>query len=145
MIKTETIYNAKRFKNIREILVNAVENYPDNTAFIIKQKNKKEIKYRNITFKEFYNDINYLGTALINKNLKDKKVAIIGKNRYEWCLSYLAVINGVGTVVPLDKGLPEKEIESLLIRSQADSIIFEDSYIDIIKRIKEANKTKVKE
>ena len=41
MIKTETIYNAKRFKNIREILVNAVENYPDNTAFIIKQKNKK--------------------------------------------------------------------------------------------------------
>ena len=145
MIKTETIYNAKRFKNIREILVNAVENYPDNTAFIIKQKNKKEIKYRNITFKEFYNDINYLGTALINKNLKDKKVAIIGKNRYEWCLSYLAVVNGVGTVVPLDKGLPEKEIESLLIRCQADAIIFEDSYIDIIKRIKEANKTKVKE
>ena len=41
--------------------------------------------------------------------------------------------------------MPEKEIESLLIRSQADAIIFEDSYIDIIKRIKEANKTKVKE
>lgn len=145
MIKTEKIYNVERYKDIREILKNAVEKYSDNTAFIIKEKIQKDVIYKNITFKEFYNDINNLGTALINKNLKDKKIAIIGKNRYEWCLSYLAVINGLGTVVPLDKGLPEKEIEYLLSRSEADAIIFEDSYIDVMKNIKDRNQSNVKE
>jgi long-chain acyl-CoA synthetase len=77
--------------------------------------------------------------------LKDKRIAIIGKNRYEWVVSYLAVVNGTGIVIPLDKGLPEQEIEVSLKRSKADAIIFENSYIEMIEKIKNNNKTNVKE
>ena len=124
------IYDAKTFKNIREILDNAVELYPENKAFIIKEKKGKDVSYKNITYKEFRNQINYLGTALIELGLKDKRVAIISKNRYEWALTYFTVLSGVGITVPLDKGLKEEEIVSCLVRSKADAIVFEKEFLD---------------
>ena len=139
------IYDAKRFKNIREILNNSIELYPDNKAFIIKEKNGKDIKYKNITYKEFGEQINSLGTALIDLGLKDKRVAIISKNRYEWALTYFTVMDGVGITVPLDKGLKEEEIISCLVRSKADAIVFEKEFLEIMKKAKENKDVKVKE
>ena len=89
------IYEAKEFKNIREVIDNSVNLYPNNKAFIIKEKEGKNVKYKNITYKEFQNQINCFGTALIDLGLKDKRVAIIAKNRYEWALTYVTVLNGV--------------------------------------------------
>ena len=139
------IYDAKTFKNIREILNNAIELYPDNKAFIIKEKNGKDINYKNITYKEFGEQINSLGTALIDLGLKDKRVAIISKNRYEWALTYFTVMDGVGVAVPLDKGLKEEEIISCLVRSKADCIVFEKEFLEIMKKAKENKDVKVKE
>ena len=56
--------------------------YSENKAFIIKEKKGKDIKYKNITYKEFKKQMNSLGTALVDLGLKDKRVAIISKNRY---------------------------------------------------------------
>ena len=89
------IYETKNYKNIREIIDYSVKLYPKNNAFIIKEKEGKNIKYRNITYKEFSQQINSLGTALIDLGLKDKRISIIGKNRYEWALTYITVMNGV--------------------------------------------------
>ena len=139
------IYDSKRFENIREILNNAIELYPNNKAFIIKEKNGKDIKYKNITYKEFGEQINSLGTALIDLGLKDKRVAIISKNRYEWALTYFTVMDGVGITVPLDKGLKEEEIISCLVRSKADAIVFEKEFLEIMKKAKENKDVKVKE
>jgi len=134
------LYNPVEFKNLREVINNSVKQYSDKNAFIIKEKRDKEISYKNITYKEFKKDIDSLGTALLGLGLKGKRVAVISKNRYEWAVSYLAVLNGVGIVVPLDKSLPNQEIKSLLERSKADAVIFEDKYIEVMKEIKEENK-----
>ena len=63
-----------------------------------------------------------LGTKLIEMGLKGKSIAVIGENRYEWGVAYLAIVTGTGVVVPLDKALPENEIESLIIRSEVEAI-----------------------
>ena len=139
------IYEAKVFKNIREIIDNSAELYPENKAFIIKEKNGKDVNYKNITYKEFKNQMNSLGTALIDLGLKDKRVAIISKNRYEWALTYFTVMNGVGITVPLDKGLKEEEIISCLVRSKADAIVFEKEYLEIVNKAKENEDVKIKE
>lgn len=73
-----------------------------------------------------------------------KRIAIIANNRYEWCLAYLTTLCGVGIVVPLDKSLPEGEIESLLQRSYADAVIFEDKYMDVMNKIRDNESTQVK-
>lgn len=137
MNKKRVLYQAKEYKDIRELVEETVKAYPDNIAFIIKEKQGEKITYKNITYKMLKEDIDALGTALIDLGLKDKKIAIIANNRYEWCISYLATLCGVGIVVPLDKSLPAGEIESLLQRSYADAVIFEDKYSEIMENIKQ--------
>ena len=129
------------FMNVKEIIKYATEHYSDCTAFTIKNKKEKEVEYKKITYKELNEDINGLGTALLNLGLEGKRFAIIGKNRYEWILSYVATLNGVGIAVPLDKGLPEQEIILSLQRSKADVIIFEENMIDLMRKIKKENNT----
>ena len=129
------------FMNIKEIIKYSTENYSENTAFTIKNKTGKNTEYKKITYKQLNEDINALGTALINLGLKGKRIAIIGKNRYEWILSYITTLNGVGIAVPLDKGLPEQEIIMSVQRSKADAIIFEENMIDFMKKIKQENET----
>lgn len=133
------IYEAHQYKNIRDVINTSVSLYPENNAFIIKQKSGKDIKYKKITYENFQDDINSLGTAFYSIGLMDKRIAIIGKNRYEWILTYIAVMNGNGITVPLDKGLKEEEIISCLKRSRADAIVFEKGYLEIIRN---AMKTK---
>ena len=139
------IYDVKEFKNIREIMNNSIEKYPENKAFIIKNKDKNKEKYTNITYREFGEQINSFGSALINRGLKNKHIAVISPNRYEWALTYYAVLNGTGILVPLDKGLPDSEIESLLQRSHSNAVIFDKKYKEIMEQIKENKTTSVTE
>lgn len=145
MKKSKRIHSAIKFDSVKEMIENAVKLYPNNNAFIIKHKNNKDITYEKITYTRFQNEINYYGTGLINLGLKGKRIAIIGKNRYEWGLTYVTVLNGVGIAVPLDKALPEQEIELLLKRSKADVVVFEKEYIEIMKKIKDNKSTSIVE
>ena len=140
-MKLKKIYNAEKFDNIRDIMANAVKLYPNNIAFKIKHKDGKSISYTDITYKEFQNEINEFGTGLMTLGYKDKRVAVIGKNSYPWALTYCTVLGGLGILVPLDKGLPEAEIELSLKRSKAEVIIFDKEYEEIINRIKQNNTT----
>ena len=132
------------YKNVKEIIKDAVSRYPDCVAFTIKNKNGKNVSYKKITYKELNEDINAFGTALLSIGLKGKRVAIIGKNRYEWILSYVTILNGVGIAIPLDKGLPEQEIITSLQRSKANVLIFEENMADLMKKIKDENITNLK-
>ena len=144
-MKNKKLYNVEKFDNIRDIISNTVKLYPNNIAFKIKHKNGKNVLYTEITYSEFQKDINEFGTGLAKLGYKDKRVAVIGKNSYEWALTYYTVINGLGIIVPLDKGLPEEEIELSLKRCNAEVIIFEDKYKEQIKKIIENKTTNLKE
>ena len=127
----------EKFYNIRDIIENAIRKYSDNVAFRIKHNVNKKIEYTDITYKQMQKDIYALGTAINSMSKKEKRVAIIGKNSYQWILSYLATCYGNNIVVPLDKGLPDEEIKDLIKRSKANIIIFEDKYIEIMKKMQE--------
>ena len=124
------------FKNLKEMIENSVKNYGDNVAYKIKHKDGKKVTYDEITYKKYSEDINALGTAFLARGLKNKRIAVISKNRYEWIVSYLATVNGTGIIIPLDKGLPEQEIISLLERSKADVIIFEKEFAEVFENTK---------
>ena len=144
-MKNEKLYNVQRFENIRDIVSNTVKLYPNNIAFKIKHKDGKNVSYTDITYAEFQKDINEFGTGLAKLGYKDKRIAVIGKNSYEWALTYYAVINGLGIIVPLDKGLPEAEIELSLKRCRAEVIVFEEKYKEQIQNIMNKKTTNLKE
>ncbi len=124
-MKYDNLYEVRPIKNLKDMLESSVALYGDKAAFLSKKKDHPD--YFPITYKQYQSDVNALGTALLSLGLKGGKIALIGENRYEWSTSYLAVVNGTATIVPLDKELPAHEIESLIQRSKADAIIYSGS------------------
>ena len=134
-------------KNILEVtdlkdMLNKTRNlYGEKIGYKVKLN---EGEYETYTHSEIRDMINYLGTALINLGLKDKRIAVIGENRYEWELSYLSVVCGTGIVVPLDKSLPANELEELIERSEVEAIFYSKPYEEIVEKIKYSEKNKLK-
>ena len=125
----------KDLQSLKDIVNIRFDHFLDKVAFIEKEPNKKE--FENITYKQVKEKINGLGTYLLNDlNLKGEKIAVIGENSSRWYISYMAVVCGVGIVVPLDKGLPENEILNLLKRSGAKAIIYSSRMSEMIQNIK---------
>ena len=138
----ETKSRKMKFTDLKDMLNQTGEVYGDRLAYIFKTEEKG--KFRTITHKEFRENINALGTTLIQMGLKDKRIALISENRYEWELSYLAVASGVGVIVPLDKALPDNELESLILRSQVEAIIYSSKYDVIMNTLREKKNTNLK-
>lgn len=141
----EKIFEAKEFKNLKEIIYNSAKVYSDKIAFVIKHQVDKDVDYENITYKKMLEDINGFGTSLYDMKLKGKRVAIIGKNRYEWVVTHFANLLGGIVSVPLDKDLQYEELESSLIRSKADCLVFDEKQIEKIEKIKSNKNTFVTE
>ena len=138
----ETRSRKMKFTDLKDMLKQTGEIYGDRPAYIF--KTEKEGEFRTITHKEFRDEINALGTALIKMGLKDKRIAVISENRYEWELAYLSIAAGTGVVVPLDKALPENEIESLILRSQVEAIFYSKKYDEIMNKLREKKNTNLK-
>ena len=124
------LYNADKINDFRELVLRYSNLYSDKTAFEYKLEpsSKEHVK---ITYGQFVEDIKSLGTALLNLGLSGKRIAIISPNRYEWCTSYLAVTTSGMVVVPLDRALPDNEIENLIIRSKVEAVIFDKKYANV--------------
>ena len=124
------LYDAVKMNDFRDLINRYSTLYSNKVAFEYKEtpNSKDHIK---ITYGQFVDDIKSLATALINLGLMKKRVAIIAPNRYEWCVSYLAITASDMIVVPLDKSLPNNEIEDLIIRSEAEAVIFDGKYSDV--------------
>ena len=124
------LYEGQKLNDFRELVNLYKTKYKDLIAFEYKEtpESKEHIK---ITYEQFAKDIEALACKLME--LKAKRIALISDNRYEWCVSYLAITTAGLVVVPLDKSLPDNELLDLLKRSEADGIIFSDKYVQALK------------
>jgi len=133
-MKNIPLYEVRKIKDLRDMLQQSVMLYPDKTVFMIKKI--KGQPYTNVSFKQYGEDVDALGTALTHLAGRGSRTAILADTRYEWYVSYLAVTNGTGVVIPLDKELPGQEIASLLNRSLVDCLIYSSSRQSVIDAIR---------
>jgi len=115
--------------DLKDMLLKATKQYGDK---ILYESNNKEI-----TYQEMQNKVNNLGTSLIEMDLKDKNIAIISENRYEWEIAYFAITCGTGVVVPLDKSLTKTEIKTILKRAEIQAIFCSKKFEDVLIEIKQ--------
>ena len=129
-------YEETHYKTVKEIFIRSREKFA-NDVFILEKFNPKE-PFKEITFKEFTDDVIALGTALTKKyKLTNERIVIIGENTYDWYVSYMAMLCGVGIAVPVDKELPPNEIENVIKRSKATAVIFSTKKKEVIKKIED--------
>ena len=134
--KEKKNYEGTHFETIKEAFVNSSEKFADRT-FLLEKTNPKG-EWIETTYTQFKNEVTGLGTALIRKlGLKDTRIVIIGENTHYWYVSYMTMLCGVGIAVPVDKELPENEIENVIKRSKASAVIFSTKKADIIKKVSE--------
>ena len=141
--KKRKLYKGRELNNFRELVERYENEFGNKTAFTYKQT-PKSTEFINISYTQFASDIKSLATSLLHLGLSKKRIAIIAPNRYEWCVSYLAITTADIVVVPLDKSLPNNEIESLIKRCEAQAIIFDKQYLDVVKNLKSSNTSNLK-
>ena len=134
------LYDCLKITDLKDMLNKTEKLYENKIAYKI----KKDGKYITYTHKQIRDMINALGTSLINMGLKDKRIAVIGENRYEWEIAYLSVVCGTGLVVPLDKSLTETELKSLIKKSEVEAIFCSEKYVETLEKIKRSEIGKLK-
>lgn len=132
-------------KNFREMLSYCAKNYTKTPAFILKHKKGKEVSYEEISFAQMEKTVDAVGTSMLKRGMQGKNIAIMGNNSYPWLIAYFGILGGIGTCIPLDKGLPYEELESSLNRSYADILFFGKEQKERVERIKAEGKTNIKE
>lgn len=118
----DDLYVHRPIKDLKEMVNTSAEIYGDRNAFLV--KNAPGGEYIPVKFSRLKTDIDELGTSFMDLGLTGKKIAVIGENRYEWVVTYLAVVNGVGVIVPLDRELPAEEVHHLLKRSEVSAVVY---------------------
>ena len=131
----DPIPEPKRYETMQEVFEDVTVKYKDNV--LITEKFDHKGKYQDIMYGKYREDVIGLGTGLIEYlGLKDKRVVIISETTYEWYVSYMALLCGVGIAVPMDKELPENEFENLVKRSKASAIIYSHRKKDLIDKVR---------
>lgn len=121
-------HKTEEVTNFKDMLYRSGDIYRSRTAF---KRKDKDGKIYSTTYEEFKNDIVYLGTSLIKKGFLNKKIAIIGKNSYEWCVAYLAA-SIVGIVVPIDKELHTDDVINFMNVSESSCILGDSKNLNAI-------------
>ncbi len=120
--------------DLKDLILTKAVDFPDKIAFVYPCETGEMRK----TFSDLKEDVNAFGTWMYGKKIKDKHVAIIGKNSYEWLVAYFACVNGGNVAVAIDKSLPAAEINSLIELGDCDYAFVTDQFIEKVdpKKVK---------
>ena len=124
----KNIYKEKRFENFREIIKESALKFGRRTAFLIKNSRNENV---NITYTDLERAYYALCFRLIEKGYSGRKIAVTGRNSFEWTLSYLCAAT-VGVAVPLDKELHSEDIRDFMFSAECVAVFAEDCKVSSI-------------
>lgn len=83
---------------------------------------------RTMSYEKYAKKIRSFCSGLNELGKNGSRIAIIGETSPKWHIAYHAAVCGGGVAIPLDKELAIEEIENFLIRSEAEVIVFSNSF-----------------
>ncbi|WP_066647121.1 AMP-dependent synthetase/ligase [Christensenella timonensis] len=117
-------YEVPVLNSLKELVDYAAHEYHDAAAFMFRDGTGVASK----SYREFREDIQALGTALLLRGFHGAHIAVLGENSYAWLVTYFAVVNGGNVIVPVDKDLSEAEMAEVLKRSHCSVLIHSRKY-----------------
>ena len=134
MNRNYPIYQTTFIDDMRSLVEEAAQNFTDSTAISYKVKpTDKEVQ--KVSFNQWRDDVRALGTALIDRGLREENIAIVGENSYGWCCSFFGVMAIGSVTVPVDKELPIEDINGIITTTACKAVIFGKSAEEKIKEI----------
>lgn len=130
--KDYELYQLPYIRDLKDMLYLKREYQQNHIAFTYMMKHNQ---IANKTYRDFYDEVNALGTWMYQEKLCGKHIAIICENSYEWLLCFFAIVNGGSVVVPIDKDLPEKEVEKLLKKADVQTVFYSQTYSGVTESV----------
>lgn len=127
ILKGQAQYETRQFDHLCQMLEQSVDRFGQRPAFCFRRYPKGPVMLK--TYEEFREEVLALATYLLDQS-GSERVALMGENGYEWAVSYHAVLQRNGVIVPLDAQLPQTEVLSLIERSQAELFICTPKFLE---------------
>ncbi|MBE5959950.1 MAG: long-chain fatty acid--CoA ligase [Lachnospiraceae bacterium] len=120
-------------KTMKELVDYAAAQYKEKAAY--RYLRKKEVIEK--TFKNVKEDSEAFARGLSRIAKDQEHVALIGPTSYEYLIAYFGTVNSGHVAVPLDKEQTTEEICSLIMRADVTVFVYDASYLDVAKKVKE--------
>ena len=128
MKKEIKLYDVPRISSVQDMVLRSGREYKNKLA--LEDLNPTPISQ--VTYGELLENVLRFGKALQDLGIKEKThIALIGENRVQWALSFLTCMSFNFVVVPIDKNLTQNEILNIVHESDAEAVIFSESFADI--------------
>jgi long-chain acyl-CoA synthetase len=127
-------YPADPISDVRDLFLKSTAKFADTVAL----QYKKGGRWIPITYRNLRTSVEEFACGLAALGLKpvDNKLAIVGENRPEWAISYLAAACTGIVLVPIDKELKATEVYHILYLSGADTLVGDQKHIEMLQGIR---------
>lgn len=137
MKREEVLFDVPQVKSVQEMVLLSAEMFKDKLA--LEDLNKTPL--RRVSYEEMLENILRFGTALKNLGIEQRThVALIGENRVQWGITFLTGMCFDLVMVPIDRNLNANEILNIIHESDAEAVVFSESYADMFSEHKGALK-----
>ena len=133
----DLLHEKKEFKNVRELVEWAANEYENKTAYSYK-KSQRTSETCAVSFVKLRDDVRALTSEFIAMGIPGKHIAVIGKFSYEWVLVYYSVLSCGGVLVPLDRDWGATELAETAKRADVEYLFVEEDIKDKIAVVAEA-------
>lgn len=119
-----------RIQSIREMLDMSKSQFGDKTAL----EDLVNTPISSQTYNQLHSSVLRFGQALRNTGIPERShISLIGENRVQWAISYLACMYFNYVVVPIDKNLPATEILNIIHESDSVAVICTEQFTSIFR------------
>ena len=125
-------HEVKPFKNMKDLMDQTVAEFGDSIAY--KFRAGEEIK--EVTYKEFNDETNYIGTAIHSLGLSSGHIGCAGENSYRWIVVCLAAVKSNGVFCTVDKELPDADMANVISRGEDDIVFCDAKREEAMRRIR---------
>lgn len=113
------------YRTLRELIEYKAIHRPNDIAFQYLKGRQEVITH---TYGEFYRQVTYLGTYMLKRGIRGRKIALVGENSYQWLLCFFAIITSGNIAVLVSKDATPAEASTLIFQSQADVVVTSAKY-----------------
>ncbi|MDH7515090.1 MAG: AMP-binding protein [Bacteroidota bacterium] len=131
------LYEVEPFESFAEMLERSSARYHVRTALV----DLNQTPLSRLTYGELRRAVLKFGNALRRLGVREgDHVALIGENRVQWGVAYLAITTFNAVAVPIDRNLRENEILTILHASDSVAAVFSEGFRQMFEGFRHALK-----
>jgi long-chain acyl-CoA synthetase len=134
-MKKLKFFDVPEITSIQDMLIKSASSFQNKLAL----EDLTNTPFPRVTYNQLLENVLKFGNALKKLELKERThIAVIGENRVQWGMTYLTAMLFNYVIVPIDKNLPTNEILNIIHESNAEAIIFSESFDSMLREKKHA-------